>query len=335
MSDYNLLKKRDYKRSLLIVEGEHEKDKLFKLILQTFPEIDIDLKDIVIYRSNIYILYQQIVDQYGDAWYEEDVDMAFIVSKRLNYNPVLDKKSYKNIFLIFDYEHHDPNFSEDKIEKMQRYFTDSTDMGKLYINYPMIESYQHFKPFPDADYDELTVSVALQPGSCYKGLVKDTFIARLIDLPEKVEELLSKRFGLKDINACKKCTQKLLEISNPISLMEDINQVLLEFLADSEIQVAKKQIYNWLKRKEHIQNNKSYYDYMRDIFKQIVLHNINKGSKMQNINSNDKRHLFELLDLNEILKIQNSVSRDAVKGYIWVLNTCVFLIPDYNFNLVE
>ncbi len=344
MNDFQLLKNRDRKRKLLIVEGEHEKYKLFKLILQTFQEIDISIEDIVIYETNIiediviyetniYVLHKQIAEYYGDEWYNEDVDLPHIIGK--HNNKKIDKNSYTNIFLIFDYERHDPYFSEDKIEKLQRYFIDSADMGKLYINYPMIESYQHHNPFPDAGYDELFVSVALQPGSRYKGLVKDTFIARLIDLPEKLEKLLSDRFGIGDIEACKKCTQKLLEISNPTNLLENINQVLLEFLSDSEIQVAKKQIYHWLKSKEHIQNSKSYYDYMREIFIQIVLHNISKGSKIQNINSNDNRYLFELLDLSKILNIQNNVSRDTITGYIWVLNTCVFIIPDYNFSLVE
>ena len=41
------------------------------------------------------------------------------------------------------------------------------------------------------------------------------------------------------------------------------------------------------------------------------------------------------LDLSEILDIQNKVSRDAEKGFIWILSTCVLLIPDYNFKLIN
>ena len=42
---------------------------------------------------------------------------------------------------------------------MQRIFMDATDIGKLYINYPMIESYQHLKCFPDDDYAERKIPV--------------------------------------------------------------------------------------------------------------------------------------------------------------------------------
>lgn len=31
---------------------------------------------------------------------------------------------------------------------------------------------------------------------------------------------------------------------------------------------------------------------------------------------------------------KNDVSQDMENGFIWVLNTCIFLIPDYNFRLI-
>lgn len=46
------------------------------------------------------------------------------------------------------------------------------------------------------------------------------------------------------------------------------------------------------------------------------------------------KEYFEGLDLTEILKAQNLASKDNERGFIWVLNTCVFFIADYNFRLV-
>ena len=43
---------------------------------------------------------------------------------------------------------------------------------------------------------------------------------------------------------------------------------------------------------------------------------------------------FEQVDLSQILNVQNEVSQDMENGFIWVLNTCIFLIPDYNFRLI-
>ncbi len=337
MNEYNLEIQRKRRQNLLIVEGNHEKNKLFQLIFQTFPEIEIAIEDVLIYGTNIYILYNDIVKEYGDQWYEEDVDLPFIIGKKKNHYITLNKKDFTNIYLIFDYEHHDPNFSELKIGNMQRYFSDSTDMGKLYINYPMIESYQHFSCFPDPSYEDLNVKVTLQPGSQYKGLVQDTFVAQLINLPKKIEEILLGRYAVGDAEVCKILTKKLLEISNLNNIESQINQSLIGVLSDQNLKTATYQFIDLLTNKGYIQMNISYYEYMRTVFKQIILHSIYKGSKIQSVYSgnNDFKSIYVLLDLNEILEVQNNVSRDAVLGYIWVLNTCVFLIPDYNLKLIQ
>ena len=47
------------------------------------------------------------------------------------------------------------------------------------------------------------------------------------------------------------------------------------------------------------------------------------------------REKFEKIDLMQILNVQNEVSKDEETGFIWVLSTCTFLIPDYNFRLVS
>ena len=52
-------------RSLLVVEGKHEKDELFWLIFKCFPEMNIDINDVWIYGTNIYKLYEDIVKEYG------------------------------------------------------------------------------------------------------------------------------------------------------------------------------------------------------------------------------------------------------------------------------
>lgn len=103
---------------------------------------------------------------------------------------------------MFDYERHDPKFSEEKIVRMQNYFQDTTDVGKLYLNYPMIESYQHLFEIPEEGYADRFVPVTLQPGSQYKNLVKNTLIAKMINLPYKMEEILANRFQIVDGEFC-------------------------------------------------------------------------------------------------------------------------------------
>ena len=55
----------------------------------------------------------------------------------------------------------------------------------------------------------------------------------------------------------------------------------------------------------------------------------------EDANENDLRKQFEQMDLSEILNVQNEVSRNFEKGFIWVLSTRVLLIPDYNFKLIK
>ena len=134
---------RNRSQTLLIVEGNHEKNELFWLIFKCFPEINIEM----------------------------DIDLPFVISKKQTPGNLRYKDDFTNIILVFDYERHDTNFSERKILDMQNNFSDAADMGKLYINYPMIESYQHLRTIPDSDFAERKIPVSLQPGSKYKELV--------------------------------------------------------------------------------------------------------------------------------------------------------------------
>lgn len=75
---------RNRSQTLLIVEGNHEKNELFWLIFKCFPEINIDMDNVWIYGTNIYLLYEDIVKEYGADWADEemDIDLPFVISKK-------------------------------------------------------------------------------------------------------------------------------------------------------------------------------------------------------------------------------------------------------------
>lgn len=147
MNNFDVFVPRKRSQNLLIVEGNHEKNDLFALLFQCFPEMNINMEDVWIYATNIYQLYEDIIKEYGEDWSETDVDLPFVVSRKKYPDELRYKEDFVNIVLVFDYERHDTYFLEDKILAMQQYFVDSTDVGKLYINYPMIESYQDIEIF--------------------------------------------------------------------------------------------------------------------------------------------------------------------------------------------
>lgn len=196
MSNYDAISSRDRGKTLIVVEGNHEKNVLFHLLFKAFPELNILMENVWIYGTNIYGLYNLIVKEYDEDWDYLDVDLPYIISKQKTGMDIQYKRDFTNIFLVFDYERHDPNFSEQKIIKLQEYFSDSTDVGKLYINYPMIESYQQLRIDSEREYIDAKIPVILQPGDKYKALVKHYYIAKLVDYIERIPQLLKEHYGM-------------------------------------------------------------------------------------------------------------------------------------------
>jgi hypothetical protein len=240
---------------------------------------------------------------------------------------------------VFDYERHDTKFSEDKILAMQRYFADAADNGKLYINYPMIEAYQHLKSLPDDDYAERKIPVSLQPGRQYKALVNhESVIKKLIEFPHRVDDLLNKHLGICNEQGRRACCDSILSISEAGNLDDALQKILQGTIERKRLQTALYQLKDWVTRSGYAHAGQTYWEYMRKVFVQIIYHNICKANRMQNnqyqIEENRYKECFERLELTEILKIQNISSQDSENGFIWVLSTCVFFIAEYNFSLI-
>ena len=326
-------------RSLLIVEGKHEKDELFWLMFRCFPELNIDIDDVWIYGTNIYKLYEDIVKEYGNDWAKEemDVDLPFVISKKEHPETVYYRKDFTNIILVFDYERHDPAFSEEKISEMQQCFEDSTDMGKLYLNYPMIESYLHLKSIPDVEYINRKIPVSLHPGDKYKGMVKsESIIEKAVDFPHRIDDLLAgDRYRVSNPEKRSECCNAILNLSET-NLEEELEEILHAVGDEKKEKTLKYQLKDWIIKIGYTRENRTYWTYMRKAFQEIICHNICKATKIQNkdTNENNLRKQFEEINLSDILNVQNEVGRDKEKGFIWVLSTCVLLIPDYNFNLI-
>ncbi|GMQ56417.1 hypothetical protein AN1V17_08100 [Vallitalea sediminicola] len=338
MNNYDWLSQRHRNRHLFIVEGNHEKNEFIRQLLICFPEIDISIDNVIIYGTNIYQLYQDIEINYPGNWWEQDVDLPMIVSRKKNYETFY-KNDFTNVLIIFDYEHHDPNFSEDKITKMQRYFHEVTDVGQLYLNYPMIESYQDFDCIPDSTFMNKKVSVTMQTGAIYKNSITGKYVEKMIAMPKKIKEILLDRFSFKDVDRCESCVRRILSTKNSINLREDIGDILLEDLVSSNLVTAKYQIAHKLNEVCLIKENESYFMSMRKIFQYIVKQNILKSYRIQmgtsELEPNYASEIYYNIDFNVILSKQNELSNDILTGYIWVLNTSMLFVPEYNIELMN
>ena len=88
---------------------------------------------------------------------------------------VLSINAFSAIYLIFDFEPLDTQYSDEVIEDILNIFNDETSgLGKVYINYPMIELYYHLKKLPDDSYNNRTISLDKLKGTTYKKLVNTT-----------------------------------------------------------------------------------------------------------------------------------------------------------------
>ena len=213
-------------KTLLIVEGDHEKDKLFPLLFRCFPELCIKPDDVWIYGTNIYMLNEEINKEYGTQnWEVFDVDLPYLISRKENMTPLRYKRDYSNILIVFDYERQDTLFSEITVTRMQEYFSDPTNMGMLYLNYPMVEAYAHSACPPDPVYEGLCIQAAIQRGGEYKSQVKNTYVTKWMSFPKKLREQLQKILEISGVDA-ENCVEKLLNSTDEVSLTLSLSQAL-------------------------------------------------------------------------------------------------------------
>ena len=139
---------------MVLVEGAKTDVALMKNI---FCLYDIDVKyEIVSYCTNIYTLYREMF-RYGI----EEFDILQVLKSRekdIAKKKIFDEK-YTDILLIFDLDPQDPQFDSDHIKFMHNYFCESSDMGKLYLNYPMVEAFYHLQDIPDPNYFDRKASL--------------------------------------------------------------------------------------------------------------------------------------------------------------------------------
>lgn len=111
---------------------------------------------------------------------------------------------FSQIFLFFDYDFHNRIGIEkvnEILEEMLEYFDDETENGKLYVNYPMIESLKYTKEMPDEQYYEYLTSRVVCAEHKFKGLAEafayaDAKQYRFIDLKKTPSDEVRRNWQL-------------------------------------------------------------------------------------------------------------------------------------------
>ena len=145
---------------LFIFEGDEREPRLYRTLERLyFPKVNDNI--ICSFGNNIYDLYNELKE------YEDGGDIVSVMRERLaaRGDSTLNgmrSSDISEIFLFFDYDFQNSHLSLEEInrrvEEMLALFADETENGKLYINYPMIESIRYTKELPDNDYANYVVS---------------------------------------------------------------------------------------------------------------------------------------------------------------------------------
>lgn len=228
--------KADGKNILFICEGSDE-EKLFNKLFELYP---IDANYVLYqYQTNLHLfgkfLFEEYIDKGSDI---DDLDIIQVL-KDYRFESILDMK-YTDILLVFDFDPQDPRYSPDRLKQLQYLFSESTNQGQLYINYPMIEASLDFDEIPDFDYIDKTVDKELLKRSGYKNKVRRTSAIGVysglnsINLPIVLKQTDEKFLAITDVEDDSKY-DKLLDYQIQLLHQNDIISIIntsLMFLKD-------------------------------------------------------------------------------------------------------
>lgn len=201
---------------LMIVEGEKADYKLMEHLLQLFFEAKFY---IVPYKTNIYALYDMFkMNDLDDFEALDTVQVLKSVQSDEQIRKELDK-NFSDIILVFDFDPQDPNYSAEKILKLKSIFKESTDNGKLYLNYPMVEAFKHLSSVDDPNYLSLKVLYEDLKEKRYKQIVSDyTFQTdyKKFDRKECLavfrQNIVKANYILYGVNALPSCEEEYFKI---------------------------------------------------------------------------------------------------------------------------
>lgn len=145
---------------LFVLEGERPDLRLYKSMMEACGVAGDTVA--AVYGCNIDALYHEMKDLGEGADIVDVLRMKYQDDESSPFKGVSRSDQFSEIYLIFDYDFHDVNRSPEELNNQLSYllsfFDEETEHGKLYINYPMIESIRYTKELPDPYYYHYSVS---------------------------------------------------------------------------------------------------------------------------------------------------------------------------------
>lgn len=135
---------RKRKRVIFIYEGVKAEEKLLKNLSEVFfsSKADISILNCPA-DGNIYMLWTRLKkDDFETNVIDVLKEMSIVAKERLSH---LKASDFSEIYLFFDYDGHNDNIPKEYLDRdilgeMLKTFDNETELGKLYVSYPMVES---------------------------------------------------------------------------------------------------------------------------------------------------------------------------------------------------
>ena len=157
-------------RLLMVVEGDKTEPRLMRRCFDLLNLKDVDC-EIVPFSTNIYQFIRYVDENYDGDF--ENIDIPAVLRELYPERSALLDGGFADIVLVFDYDPQDSAFDQSRLEKVMSIFNESTDLGKLYLNYPAVEALRDFSCYGERSfYDSSVRKDELMKGG-YKRVVRE------------------------------------------------------------------------------------------------------------------------------------------------------------------
>ena len=145
---------------LFIFEGKKREVRFFNTLKRLYWGAEEMI--VSVFDCSIDALYHEL-QKLGDG--ADVVEMMMDKYKGCKDNPfkgIPRPDVFSEIYLVFDYDFHDVSRTAEQMNTqlvyLLDYFSEETENGKLYVNYPMMEAVAYTKELPDQAFYSYTVS---------------------------------------------------------------------------------------------------------------------------------------------------------------------------------
>lgn len=144
------------KKILFVVEGERTETRMLISTFERALTLSSEKYEVCKIKTNIHILYSKMKSLGYESF------LSFLYTEKKDVFPkdmFTPETAFASVYLFFDLDPQESLFSIEETKELASFFNDETQNGKLYINYPMVESVFDFSSYRQKDYNKKTYCI--------------------------------------------------------------------------------------------------------------------------------------------------------------------------------